>query len=246
MNMVTINGERSAAAEYVWPHFFSLPTEVRLEIYRIYFSQDIYRASEVREGKFGFRFYDLLLANRQIYNEAQHIARRQHIAQLQQSQQTLCLYQKQVGVSLGSPTWSWVVSSGMTYHPKNLKAETLAALRLPMFGLSIYEIQGSCRDVSEHLENLSEFCFKLRTALDKEGATKTLELHFTRQVLYRILRLLLAMKVLLSPPITYSVTIVDYQEHRATQIRGHLNSIGCNARVRCAMPQPTLLGGLSL
>ncbi len=78
--MATINDEQSAAAEYVWPHFFSVPAELRLEIYKIYFSQDIYRASEVREGKFGFRFYDLLLANRQIYNEAQRVAHRQHIA----------------------------------------------------------------------------------------------------------------------------------------------------------------------
>ncbi len=65
--MMTINGERSAAADYVWPYFFSLPAEVRLEFYEIYFSQDIYHASNVRKGKFGFIFYDLLLANRQIY-----------------------------------------------------------------------------------------------------------------------------------------------------------------------------------
>ncbi len=90
----------------------------------------------------------------------------------------------------------------MTYHPKTLNADTLAALRLPMLGLSIYENQGSRSDVSEYLENLSEFCFRLRTALDKEGATRTLELHFTGQVLCRIPRLPLAMKVLLSPPIT--------------------------------------------
>ncbi len=70
----------------------------------------------------------------------------------------------------------------MAYHPKNLSAETLAALRLPMLRLGIYETQDSCRDVIEHVKNLSSFCCKLRTALDKEGATRTLELHFSRPI----------------------------------------------------------------
>ena len=245
VNMKTINGKRSAAAEYVWPYFFSLPAELRLEIYRIHFLQDIYRTSKVREGNFGFRFYDLLLANRQIYKEAQHVARRHLSAQLQESQQTLSLYQKQVGVSLGCPTWSWVVGTGMTYHPKNLNPESLAALRLPMLGLSIYETEGSFRDGFE-LDKLSEFCCKLRTALDKEGATRTLELHFTRKITHRghqIFGLLFDMRVLLSPPVTYSVTIVDYKGHRVNSIRAFLDSIGCNAHVRCPMPPSPLLGG---
>ena len=105
VNMTTINDASPAAAEYVWPYFFSLSADLRLEVYRIYFSQDIYRASEVRDGQFSFRFYDLLLANRQIYEEAQNVARRYHIAQLQESQQTLCLYQKHVGFNFGCPQW---------------------------------------------------------------------------------------------------------------------------------------------
>ena len=240
--MTTINHKcrkRLAAAEYVWPHFFSLPAELRLEIYRIhFFSQDIYGASKIREGRLSFRFYDLLLANRQIYKEAQHVARRHHVAQLQESQQTLRLYQKQVGFYLGSPTWGWIVGSGKTYHPKNLNPESLAALRLPMLGLSIYETEGSYRDGFE-LGNLNEFCCKLRTALDKEGATRTLELHFTGEKInqrQQIFGLLFDMRALLCPPITYSVTIVDYKERRVNAIRAFLNSLVCNAHVRCAMP----------
>ena len=171
--MTITNGEQLVAADYVWPYFFSLPAEVRLCFYRVYFSQDIQQASVVHEGKLSFRFYDLLLANRQIYREAHHIARRQHLAQLQESQQIFCLYQTQVEVGLGSPTWNWVVGSGKAYHPKKLNAETLAALRLPMLGLRIYK---TCGFVNEHVDGLREFCSKLRTALDKEGATRTLEL----------------------------------------------------------------------
>lgn len=241
--MTTINGEPPAAAEYVWPYFFSLPAELRLEVYRIHFSsQDIYHASKVREDQLVFRFYDLLLANRQIYKEAQHVARRHHIVQLrkslQESQQTLRLYQKQVGFSLGCATWSWVVGSEMKYHPKNLNPESLAALHLPMLGLSISENEGSYRDGFE-LGSLSEFCCKLRTALDKEGATRTLELHFTGQIKdqrHQIFGLLFDMRALLSPLTTYSVTVVDYKERRVNAIRSFLDSLVCNAHVRCALP----------
>ena len=191
----------------------------------------------VREGKLSFRFYDLLLANRQIYKEAHHVARRQHLAQLQESQQIFCLYQKQVEVGLGSPTCSWVVGSGKAYHPKKLNAETLAALRLPMLGLRIYK---TCGFVNEHVDSLREFCCKLRTALDKEGATRTWELHFSRQILdedYHF-KLLADMRGLLSPPSTYSVTIVHYKESRAFELRIFVNVIGSTACVRCGTPPP--------
>ena len=167
MNMTTTDGQQSAAAEYIWPYPFSLPAEIRLKFYRVHFSQDIQHASEVREGKLSFRFYDLLLANPQIYKEARHIARRQHLAQLQESRQTFCLYQKQVEVSLGSPTRSWVISSVKAYRPKNLNAEKIAALRLPTLGFRIYKIQSSCAYINEHVDGLEEFCCKLRTAIDK-------------------------------------------------------------------------------
>ncbi len=49
------------------------------------------------------------------------------------------------------------------------------------------------------------------------------------------------MRGLLSPPLTYSVTIVVPEEHRADQIRLCPDVISCNARVRCAMPPPPLL-----
>ena len=245
--MTTTDGEKSAAAEYIWPYFFSLPAEIRLKYYRVHFSQDIQHASEVREGKLSFRFYDLLLANRQICKEAQHVARRQHLAQLQESQQTFCLYQKQFEVDLGSPTWSWVVGSVKAYHPKNLNAETLAALRLPMLGHMIYKSQSSCGYINEHVDGLADFCCKLRTALDKEGATRTLELHFSRQIReeFHVFRFLGDMIGLLSPPSTYSVTIVDYKENRADQLRLFVDMIGYTARVRCATPPPFLLLGSS-
>ena len=237
--MTTINDERPAAAEYVWPYFFSLPADLRLEVYRIHFSQDIYRASEVGESQSSFRFYDLLLANRQIYDEAQHVARRYHIAQLQESQQTLSLYPKQVGFNLGCPQWGWVVGSEIPYHPKSLNPESLAALRLPMLGLSISENECAYSLDGFELGKLSEFCCKLRTALDKEGALRTLELNFTHQnedQRQQIFGLLFDMRALLSPPITYSVTIVDHRELRVNAIRAFLNSLVCNANVRYAMP----------
>ena len=228
-----IKNKRPAATEYVWPYFFSLPAEIRLELYRIhFFSQDVFRASAVGEGQSGFRFYDLLLVNRQIYKEAQHVARGHHIAQLQESQQILCLHQKQVGFNFGCPTWSWVVGSSMTYHPKSLNPESLAALRLPMLGLNVCEIESSYSDGFE-LGSLSEFCCKLRTALDKEGATRTLELHFTGKIIFG---LLFDMRALLSPPITYNITIVDHRERRVHAIQAFLNSLDCNAHVRYALP----------
>ena len=233
VNMAKRKNKHPEAAEYVWPYFFSLPAELRLELYRIhFFSQDIYHASEVREGQSGFRFYDLLLVNRQIYKEAQHVARGHHIAQLQESQQTLCLQQKHVGLNFGCPTWSWVVGSKKTYHPMSLNPESLAALRLPMLGLKICETEGSYSDGFE-LGSLSEFCCKLRTALDKEDATRTLELHFTGKIIFG---LLFDMRALLSPPITYNVTIVDHRERRVHAIQAFLNSLVCNADVRHALP----------
>ena len=114
-----------------------------------------------------------------------------------------------------------------------------------MLGLSIYETEGSCRDVFK-LKNLSEFCGKLRTALDKEGATRTLKLHFTREIIhqgYQIFGLLFVIKVWLSLPITYSVTIMDYKGRRVNAIRASPNSILCNDHVRYAMPPSHLLGG---
>lgn len=245
--MTTPDGEQSAAAEYIWPYFFSLPAEIRLNVYRVHFSQDIQHASEVREGKLGFRFYDLLLANRQICKEARHIARRQHLAQLQDSQQTFCLYHKQVEVSHGSPTWSWVIGSLKAYHPKNLNAERIAALRLPILGFRIYKTQSPCAYFDKRMDGLEEFCCKLRTALDKEGGTRTLELHFSRQILdeRHVTRYLGDMRGLLSPQSTYSVTIVDCNENRADRLRLLVRTIRYNANVRCAMPPPLLLGGSS-
>ena len=136
----------------------------------------------------------------------------------------------------------------MAYYPKNLNAETLAALRLPMLRLRIYETQDSSRDVIEHVESLSSFCCKLRSALDKEGATRTMELHFSRPILlqeYEIFRFLSDMRGLLSPPLTYSVTIVVSEEHRVDQIRLCPDVISRNAHVRCAMPPPPLLDSFS-
>ena len=55
-------------------------------------------------------------AHRQ-HSARQHSAR-QHSAQLQENQQSSCLYRKQIEVSLGSPIWDWVVGSAMIYRPK--------------------------------------------------------------------------------------------------------------------------------
>ena len=108
-----------------------------------------------------------------------------------------------------------------------------------MMGLSISE--NKCPYSLDGFESgkLSEFCCKLRTALDKEGALRTLELNFTRQnkdQRQQIFGLLFDMRALLSPPITYSVTIVDHRELRVNAIRAFLNSLVCNAHVRNAMP----------
>ena len=51
------------------------------------------------------------------------------------------------------------------------------------------------------------------------------------------------MRGLLSPPSTYSVAIADCKEIRADHVRLFQDHIGYNARIRCAMPPPLLLGG---
>ena len=158
------------------------------------------------------------------------------------------LYQKQVGFNLGCPQWGWVVGSEIPYHPKSLNPEELAALRLPMLGLSISE--NECADSLDGFElgKLSEFCCKLRTALDKEGATRTLELNFTHQKndqRQQIFGLLFDMRALLSPPITYSVTIVDHRKRRVNATRDFLKTLVCNAHVRYAMAPSPLPGDFS-
>ena len=163
--------------------FLSLPGELRNQIYTLYFAeQDIY------DRKIGWSrsnchlnnprptYFEIPLANRQIYKEARSIAWHEYMLQLRPHRQ---LYR----IPLDNPrsTRKWEISPNWYDYERRPKCRNifvLAKLQFPSIGLVI-SMYGDSR-LKEQLHRLRPFFLDMLEAFEKHGTPQSLGVHIPR------------------------------------------------------------------
>lgn len=225
---------------------FSLPVEIRLDIYKLCFFVNVYEAplplscsnTWLRRTRpdCWLRQLDLLLTNRQIYHEAKEIAYAAQHSQLSMYHQTYFLWQTRRRAKSKSPTWKWEVEKDLFWQPSCRNSAALAALRLPKVGLAVCAIHDD--RVKEQLHALKLFCQELYNAFISQNVTESLEFYFQGMDKHKMVKVVEAMCPLWEMHKRCEVIFIIHDEVVVGVMEEHFRDEKIGAKVYCLLNAP--------